>query len=221
MKNVKYLIVQPHSDDALFSVAHLLFSDKDVAILTVENNGKRVEEDRKLYEFLGKPYQHLKVEFDDQSFYGFYKQYKSLNPTNCVEYLTNYFGEEKLKEIKEALKDYLTKFLSKNDNVRIFTPWGIGHPFHMFVSTIVGKFAKKAKIFYYRDFPHSYKQRAKEQVKEQLVDYELYKSYPVTEIADIKWDLAKRFYKSQSGLLWFEQNYIKKNLPEEVYVKKS
>ena len=220
MKKKKYLIVQPHSDDALFSAAHLIFSDKDVSILTVENNAKRVAEDQKLYEFLGRNWNHLSVEFDDQSFYGFHKRYKTLNLQNCKEYLTEYFGAEKLNEIKDAIIDFISKFIKKSGaDVTIFAPWGVGHPFHLFVRDVIeDKFSGIVKIFFYRDFPHSYKRRAMQQVEEQKAEYKLFKSYPVEDFADIKWEAAKKFYKSQSGLFWFEQGYIKKNLPEEVYV---
>ena len=47
MKNSKQklLLVQPHSDDILFSCSYFLFSDKyDVEVLTVENNEKRIAE---------------------------------------------------------------------------------------------------------------------------------------------------------------------------------
>ena len=222
MAKKKYLIIQPHSDDALFSAGHLIFSDKDVSILTVENNAKRIAEDEKLYEFLGKNWNHLSVEFDDQCFYGFHKQYKTLNEQNAKDYLTEYFGKDKLKEIRKAVEKFVSDFISKSKKeVVIYVPWGVGHPFHLFVrSTIEKKFGESNIIRFYRDFPHSYKRRANQQVTEQLLEFELYKNYPVEEFADIKWDLAKKFYKSQSGLLWFEQGYIKKNLPEEVYVRK-
>ena len=82
------------------------------------------------------------------------------------------------------------------------------------------KIVGKENLWYYRDFPHSYKKRAKSQVVAQLEDYELKESVSVAEFHDVKWDLAKKFYKSQSGLLWFEQGYIKKQLPEDIYVKK-
>jgi hypothetical protein len=43
------------------------------------------------------------------------------------------------------------------------------------------------------------------------------RSVPVEDFADVKWQLASKFYRTQSGLLFYEQGYIKKNLPEEVY----
>ena len=42
----KYLIIAPHSDDALFSCSHvLLLPEYEVQVLTVENDEKRVKED--------------------------------------------------------------------------------------------------------------------------------------------------------------------------------
>ena len=64
---------------------------------------------------------------------------------------------------------------------------------------------------YYREFPHSYKRRSQAQVEEQKKEWYLKSSVPVEEFADIKWKLASKFYKSQSGLLFYENGYIKKN----------
>ena len=52
---------------------YVFFGNYKTEILTIENNKKRVEEDRRLYEFIGIPYNHLGLEFDDQSFYGYHK----------------------------------------------------------------------------------------------------------------------------------------------------
>ena len=109
-------------------------------------------------------------------------------------------------------------FKKKHNDVQIVVPWGVGHPMHTFVRDTIESVTDG--LWYYRDFPHSYKKRARQQVKEQLEDYELKESVSVAEFHDVKWDLAKKFYKSQSGLLWFEQSYIGKQLPEEVYVLK-
>ena len=222
-KKIKLLCVQPHSDDVLFSASHFLFDDRyEVEILTIENNTKRVAEDEKLYEFLGIPYHHLKVEFDDQSFYGFHKKYNEVTSQNAVEWLEEFFGEETVGKIREEIISFIKKFCSKHPDVQIVVPWGVGHPFHIFVrDTIEIAISGKENLWYYRDFPHSYKKRAKSQVVAQLEDYELKESVSVAEIHDVKWDLAKKFYKSQSGLLWFEQGYIKKQLPEDIYVKKT
>ena len=219
-KRKKILCIQPHSDDVLFSAAHILFDDScEVEVLTIENNLKRVVEDEKLYDFIGIPYHHLSVEFNDESFYGFHKKYKSVNLENSIEWLTEFFGEEKLEEIRKEIVAFIRNFKKKHKDIQVVVPWGVGHPFHMFVRDTIEK--EISGLWYYRDFPHSYKKRAKQQVSEQLEDFVLLNSTPVESFADIKWDLARKFYKTQSGLLWFEQNYIKKNLPEDVYVRKS
>lgn len=217
MKKKKLLCIQPHSDDVLFSAAHFLFDEGcEVEILTIEHNAKRVAEDEKLYGFLGIPYHNLNIQFDDQSFYEFHKKYKDVTLENSIEHLTEFFGSDKLEEIENSIKKFLK---SAGSGVQVVVPWGVGHPFHIFVRDVVEKAVKKP-LWYYRDFPHSYKKRALNQVKLQLEDFELLSSIPVAEFYDVKWDLAKKFYKSQSGLLWFEQGYIRKQLPEEVYVRK-
>ena len=72
-------------------------------------------------------------------------------------------------------------------------------------------------MMFYREFPHSYKRRSQKQVERQKKEYKLLNQVAVEPFADVKWDLAKKFYKSQSGLMFYEQGYIKKNLPEELY----
>ena len=213
----KVLIVSPHSDDALFSCAHALLGDGfEAQVLTVENNPKRIAEDKKLYEFLAIPFHHLKVEFDDQSFYEYHKRYKDFDHDVCLEYLIEYFGEKKLDEIATSLFKFLREFKRKNPDYLILAPFGQSHPFHYFIYWVL---LDKAD-FFYREFPHSYKKRAQQQLRESLKNFVLYKSIPTVDIHDVKFELAKKFYKTQSGLLWFEQGYIKKMLPEELYIKK-
>lgn len=218
MKN-KVLLIQPHSDDVLFSAANFLFSNKyDVEVLTVENNLKRVGEDKELYKFLGIPYHHLEVEFEDQSFYSFHKKYASVTVENSYEHLEEFFGKEKVSEIFNEIRKFIIEFKKKHTDVQIVVPYGVGHPMHCFVRDVVENCA--SGLWYYRDFPHSYKKRARYQMEQQGSMYELLQSNSVTEFHDVKWQLAKKFYKTQSGVLWYEQGYIKKMLPEEVYVKK-
>lgn len=217
----KILLCQPHSDDILFSASHFLFDCKyDVTVLTIENNPVRIKEDEKLYEFLKKKYYHLKLEFNDQSFYGFYKKYDKVTVDYAKEWLTDFFGKDVLISIRLEIEKFIKKFFSENPNAEIAIPWGIGHPFHIFVrDTIENILSEKIHVMYYRDFPHSYKRRAKLQINEELVKYFLKESISTEKFEDVKWALAHKFYKSQSGLLWFEQNYIKKHLSEEIYEK--
>lgn len=216
---LRLLCIQPHSDDILLSAAHLLFSDKyEVSILTVENNPKRVKEDEKLYKFLSIPYHHLTVDFDDQSYYGYHKQYKEVTVDDSLTYLNQFFGNGVLDEIEVELMDYVQAFQKKNKDSIVVAPWGVGHPFHLFVRNVLEKYI--SLLWYYREFPHSYKKRSKVQVEKQKEQYNLLSSTPVEEFADVKWELAKKFYKTQSGLLFYEQGYIRKNLSEEIYIDK-
>lgn len=217
----KQLIIQPHSDDALYSAAHLLFSG-NISVCTIENNAKRIAEDEKLYEFLEIPYQHLNVEFEDNSYYDFKKQHKEVNDDVVVEFITDYFGKKKTAEIQREVTAYVSNFIKRHKNVVIFLPLGVGHPFHIFIRYVIEKEFEgnsNVELKYYRDFPQSYKKKSQKQMEELLKQYVLQSQHKVEKFAEVKWELAKKFYKSQSGLLWFEQAYIKKNLPEEIYVK--
>lgn len=217
-KAKKILLIQPHSDDVLFSASHVILTVPEVCeVLTVENNPKRVKEDEALYGFLGIPYSHLTVDFDDQSYYEYHKKYKEVTPTDSFEHLTNVFGADTLNAITEQFSEWMIAWMKKNPGAEIYAPWGVGHPFHMFVRTLCETVVSASQLRFYREFPHSYKRRSKVQVEKQQQDYNLKTSYDIGELADVKWGLAKKFYRSQSGLLFFEQGYIAKNLPEEVY----
>lgn len=213
----KVLVVQPHSDDALFSCAHALLQDDfQATVLTVENDPVRVKEDIALFNLLEIPYKHLNVEFKDESYYGYFKRYKTVNHDDAIEYLKEYYGETKLEEIHDAIQMYVKKFKKDNPDYKIIAPLGISHPFHYFVHLCLKHFAD----YFYREFPHSYKKRSKKQMDETLQSYKLYQSVETREIHDLKFDLAKKFYKSQSGLLFYERGYIEKQLAEEIYVQK-
>lgn len=216
---MNYLIIQPHSDDALLNCGHLLFAPNvRVHILTVENDPKRAEEDRRLYDFLQIPVEHLPLDgFKDDSYYGFNKAYKSMNVENCYKFLNEYYGRSTLDEIEDALKSRVQEFLKGKRGWTIMAPWGVGHPFHLFVRETLQNTV--SILEYYREFPHSYKRRAQVQYQEQLKEYTLKGTYPVEEFHDVKFKLATKFYRTQSGFFFYENGYIKKMLPEEVYVR--
>jgi len=213
----KVLIIQPHSDDALFCCSSfLLASDCKVKVLTVENDVKRIAEDTKLYGFLDIPYSHLNVEFKDESYYGYNKEYPEVTIEDSLNYLVTYFGNKTLNEIEEAIVKWVNDFMKKNPGYRILVPWGVGHPFHIFVRNVCETMLDE-KLMYYRDFPHSFKRRSRLQVEKQKEIYRLSSSVEVEEFHDIKWKLASKFYRTQSGLQFYEQGYIRKKLPEEFY----
>jgi hypothetical protein len=220
MNKQKLLLIAPHSDDILFSCSYFLLhpEEYECEVLTVENNPKRIKEDEALYSFLNIPFHHLEVDFDDQSYYGYHKRYKEVTVDESLLYLKEFFGTETLNDIEYQLQEFLAKFLKKHKQYTVVAPWGIGHPFHLYIRYLLEQ--NVSTMWYYREFPHSYKKRSRVQVEKQQQVYELIHSFPVAEFDDVKWMLAKKMYKSQSGLLFFEQGYIKKQLPEEIYIKK-
>lgn len=217
----KLLIVSPHSDDALFCCSHiLLLPEYEVQVLTVENDPKRIEEDKKLFEFLNIPFHHLNVDFHDESYYEFHKNYKEVTVESTYKHLNEYFGREKLNEIEEELVNWVRNFLKKNKGYSVVAPWGVGHPFHLFVRETLQQAISVMQ--YYREFPHSYKRRSQPQVELQKRDFYIARSVPMQgDLDEVKWKLASKFYRSQSGLLFYEQGYIKKQLPEEIYQRHS
>lgn len=217
----KLLIVQPHSDDILFSCSGFLFlPNYEVEVLTIENNKKRIAEDTKLFDFLQIPFYHLNVDYDDESYYAYHNTYKKTELTvekayNC---LIDCCGRDILDEFEQQIEEFLTKYKKSHKDFIVVSPWGIGHPFHLFVREIIQR--NISNLWYYREFPHSFKRMAKEQVANQLNDYKLIQKIPIEDFADIKWSLGKKFYKTQSSMFFYEKGYMDKNIPEEIYVRK-
>lgn len=216
MKTV--LAIQPHSDDVLLSASHVLLNVKfNTSVLCVECDPKRMAEDKRLFEFLQTSYDNLGIEFVDNSYYEFRDRYKKTGATweEVEPFCEEYFGADLLKRVRGALISKVREFLKKNPECEILAPMGIGHPFHQYVHETIRQNFPQAR--FYREFPHSFKRRAQEQLQEAQSRMHLVRSVPIDEWADVKWSLASKFYRTQSGLLFYEQGYIKKNLPEEVY----
>lgn len=217
----KYLLIQPHSDDVLFGCAHVLFDQNcETEVLTVENDPKRVKEDANLYGFLGIPFSHLDTkEWEDDSYYGYYNKEKNKKMQNEVseEFIVRYYENEFLSEIADKLVKFVSKWKSDNPGGEVISPLGIGHPFHHFIYGVLSK--TDLADSYYREFPHSYKRKAKIHMEEREKECFISEEFPVEEFDDVKWELAKKFYKSQSSLLFFEQGYIKKKLNEQLWKK--
>lgn len=221
MKNERVLIVQPHSDDALFSCAHLFLTPeewgvKDVEVLTVENDPLRAKEDKKLYDFIGIKCHHIDTgEWTDKSYYTYFHEYKEIEDEAVSKTLKSIYGEKQLEKIRWGVETALRKYIE--GGWEIYSPWGVGHPFHHFIHLTLQVITGYKNIYYYRDFPHSYKRRSQPQIARQAVEFELVRKVPVEGFHEVKWKLAEKFYRSQSGLLFFEHGYIEKRLPEEIY----
>lgn len=214
MENKKFLICQPHSDDAILSCASIILNeDNDVRILTVENNIKRKEEDKELYCFLEIPVEFINVKnFIDESYYGYFQSTKDVDDNKMIDFIVDSY-KDLIIEIEKELVKKIEKY--KKEGYQIVVPLGVGHPFHFFISMILRDYAD----IFYREFPHSYKKRSAKKMQEIKTSFILFDKNSDEEIHNIKFDLAKRFYKSQSGFFWFEQGYINKKLAEEFYHK--
>jgi len=212
----KYLVIQPHSNDALFSVSHLLLDnvDKEVEVLTVEGNNKRILEDNELSELIGIKFHNLGIEFVDDCYKNFWKNNKEVNVQNAKEFLANFHGKSRMDKLKERLQNWILKHREKN-NCILVVPCGFGEPFHLFVRYTIEEISNYC--LYYREFPHSYKKRIQPQVQQFQKQYKQISCVELGELHDLKWEIAKKIYKSQSGTIWYEQDYIRKQLPEELY----
>lgn len=214
------LLIQPHSDDILFSSAKYLFESsgyKSVTILTFENDEKRIREDKKLLDYFGNlSIEHLDVDYIDKSHKEYFQQNKRVSD-NAFQFLEAKMGEKKMISFAHQYKKYLSEKKKKCKNLEIITCLGVGHPFHYFVNFLTSSEAD----YFYREFPHSYKRRNQEQFKELMAEgYKLSHEYDEKEMNELKFQIASKVYRSQSGLMFFEYGYIKKLLAEQYFIKK-
>jgi hypothetical protein len=214
----KILLIQPHSDDILFSASHYLFNSKpedDVVVLTVEYNKKRLAEDEEVCQHFGAKLMTLEVKADSTNFHKeYYSLHTQMDDESALDFCVSKMGTETFLKLEKELRKTLKKF--KKDGYTIVTCLGVGHPFHWLTRILT---QDKADLFY-RDFPHSYKRRNQAYLNGIVnSEFELsFTSNPDKEHA-IKIDLVKSYYKTQSSLLFFEKRYIEKCLPEEFYEK--
>lgn len=219
----KVLLVQPHSDDILFSASSFLLGQigfsKTVLFTVEKGDPKRVAEDHKLVDLFGiDSYINSIVDFVDESYYHYYKEmkFKKFTPEDSWACLEDYFGSEKLQQIAEDVTKKVEYY--KKKGYTIVTCLGVGHPMHYFIREILIDLAD----YFYRDWPHSYKMKAKGQMENMTSNMELEDLFEFSEDDhETKFEIAKQVYKTQSSLLFFEKGYIDKKLKEEFYkVKK-
>ncbi len=216
----KVLLVQPHSDDVLFSASKFLFDKKQydkIVLFTVEGGDeKRVAEDKILCDTVGvDKYINSNIEFTDNSYYTYYKdlKFKNFNIENSKICLEKEFGKKFLKELKKDIRKIVKSYKKKEYDVVVCL--GIGHPMHWFVRNCIEEFAD----IYYRDFPHSYKRKGLVGLEEATEGLKLHTEWLDEDLHELKFETAYQVYKSQRSLLFFEKGYIDKQLPEEFYVK--
>ncbi len=215
------LLIQPHSDDILFSASKYLFNRGDynkVTLFTVEGGDeKRVAEDMELCDLFGiDEYINSKVQFTDNSYYTFYKElgFKKFNIEDSMRTLDHRFGGKFMAELGRDIMKTVKKY--KKNNYEVVVCLGIGHPMHWFVRFTTEKLAD----VFYRDFPHSYKMKAKGSLEEFIQGLKEPELYFDKEEHKLKFETAYQVYKTQRSLLFFEKGYIDKKLPEEFYTRK-
>lgn len=215
----KVLIIQPHSDDALLSCAKFLFSeDFKCKVLTVEKNTKRLLEDEKVSDFIGVKYFNLGVEVMDDYYSEFFKTYGRnavLNDDNVVGFYKEKLGVDKIKELRIALKKKVSKYIDRG--YIIVCPLGVGHPFHYLVRYLLRKI--EDNFIFYREFPHAFKKKALKQLEEYRVNLDLLFNFDNKDVNKLKYEVAQKFYRTQSGFFFYEHSNVLKLLPEEFYVK--
>lgn len=219
-KKKNILIIQPHSDDVVFSASKFLKvrdSFDEFIILTVETDERRLEEDRAVCEEFNVQLLTLETIVSSEGFHKeYYSDKKLMSDDSAFEFCANKIGDSKLLKLADELEELLT---AMKDDFLIVTCLGVGHPFHWLVRTLT----EKHSDLFYRDFPHSYKRRNKDYFNGLVsTKFKLKETHDIERRNKNDWqkfDVVKIFYKSQSSLLFFEKNYMDKMLPEEFYEK--
>lgn len=216
----KVLIIQPHSDDAILSCFKFISGDGFSAkVLTVEKNDKRLLEDKALSKFIGTKYFSLGVDVMDDYYSEFFRVYGRdavLSDDNVIPFYKDKLGVDKIKELRKTLKSKVLEYIDRG--YMILCPMGVGHPFHYLVRYLLRSI--ESVFVFYREFPHSYKRKAQQQLNGYKKDFDLIATFDEKEDNELKYQIAQKFYKSQSGFFFYEHDNIKKLLPEEFYVYK-
>lgn len=214
----KVLIIQPHSDDAILSCSKFIFDeDYKTKVLTVEQNPSRVEEDKNLYSFIGIETLNLNTKTKDDYYSEFFKENGRdavLSDENVIPFYEERLGADVIAKLKKELIDKVEKYI--NYGYMILCPLGIGHPYHYLVRHLLRDI--EGEFIFYREFPHSYKRKAKTQLEKELEGKALICENSDNEINELKYSLAQKFYKSQSGFFFYEHGNIEKLYPEEFYI---
>jgi hypothetical protein len=218
-KKKKLLLVQPHSDDILFSASSFLFNlDKysKVALMTVEKGDeKRVAEDHALVDLFGiDEYFNSDMDFKDLSYYHYYKElkFKKFSADKSMECLEDYFKTKFLLQLKADVRNKVLQYVNKG--YIVVNCLGVGHPMHYFIREALLDLTN----YFYRDWPHSYKMKARNEVEPLTSDMKKVDLFDFDEdLHEVKFQTAYQIYKTQRSLLFFEKGYIDKKIKEEFY----
>lgn len=212
----KFLIVQPHSDDAILSCSNFILNNEyRSVVLTIEKNDKRIKEDDNLSQIIEVPYKNIGVEVLDDYYAEYFNKYGrgvKLTVEDVFSFYEEKLGIDKIREIHEAINRVVSDY--KKMGYIIVYPLGIGHPFHLLVNLLL---EDKKDVIFYKEFPHSYKKKAQKQLVETLKEYVFHSENSDKEYHDLKMAVAQKCYKSQSGFFFYEHGYILKGISEEFY----
>lgn len=208
----KFVIVQPHSDDAYLSCMGLLkTSPVSKVILTLEKDMVRVEEDRKLERIFNNLFvTYLLSGLPDKSYKDYRQKFKTVDGDSVVAYYSEKYGDEFLKLIQH-IGEILDTW--EDEGYFLILPLGIGHPFHVLIYEL---FKDKADYFY-REFPHAWKRKNLLAYEERTRDKKLVYTFDDKETLSQKEEIFKSVYKSQSAFAFFEASKFRKLYTEELW----
>ena len=208
------MFIQPHSDDIILSCFDRL-NEKGIqpTILTIEHDEKRSKEDLGLIEAIPnlKVINGVDLGKEETSYKDYWGQnmHRKFVPEEVMDVLLNSLDNDKIDSILELLE----QTINSEDWDEIYTCMGVGHPLHWFIHETTKDVATK----FYRDWPHSYKKRNLTFFNEYSQTFDFIEEVNDDEVLESKHRLFKKYYKTQSGLLYFEQKNIEKNFSEKYY----
>lgn len=208
----KVLFIQPHSDDIVLSCfAKLMDQDIEPTILTIEYFEKRSKEDKALAQVFPNIKLIEGLVFEDNSYKAYYgaNMHRKFVQEEVYDTILESLGEETTLEIAELIENTI----ESEEWDEIYTCMGSGHPLHWLVHELTKESATK----FYRDWPHSYKKRNRDAFDQYATEFKFLEEIDDEEMLQMKHDVFKSFYKTQSGLLYFEQKNIENNFSEKYY----
>ena len=184
-----YIFIEPHPDDMILSAGELFLRQKPQKVITVFSSIKNDDEGTKnlCKEYGIKEYNFLKFPDID-----IHMRKIQFNPSNLLLELDKNIDQDTI----------------------LVCPIGFGHMAHTFLrNLIIQNFLKTHRILFVRDFPHSYKKSG----KFWNVIYMFNHLFSIDDGFEMKIEIFKKFYKSQSALLWYDKKYFEAKPSEEYY----
>lgn len=222
---MKILIIEPHGDDALCSLSHVLADkNKEITLYTmgVSRSSEKLKEyypnikDYKYFELPEIHFSNVKHLLNTHVFNGIYKD---AGPIECYAHYVDKMSKfMEYTDVVNPLRDIL-KEISYNKFHAVYIPVGLKHPYHYVLAKLAEIYAPEFKVIYYADKPY-----IQTRMMDQILEGWLYSKgfsksnihYVPTHGESVK-DLLFKVYPTERGMLRFSSKVLLEDANVEIY----